>query len=72
MAPAGGCVVFVMSIAIIATALDKDAASQRRLSKRDSEGMRLKSFVMQTPTRALMKCPPIKARGWASGTSMAP
>jgi hypothetical protein len=46
VAPAGGCVVFVMSITIIATALDKDAASQRRLSKRDSEGMRLKSFVM--------------------------
>lgn len=56
----------------IAVAVERDAASQRSDSKRAWSGMRLNNFVMQTPMRALKKCPNINARGCASGLSTAP
>lgn len=72
VAPAGGCVVWVICITTMATAEDSDAASQRSELKRSWSGIRLNSLVMQMPTSALKKCPNMTARGCASGTSIAP
>jgi hypothetical protein len=65
-------VVPVSCMTTIAVAVESDAASQRSDWKRASSGMRLKSFVMQMPTKALKKWPNIKARGCARGLSIAP
>lgn len=72
VAPAGGCVVFVSCMATIATEADSDPASHRKESKRACVGRRPKSLVMQRPSNALMKCPPMRARGCARGDSMTP
>lgn len=72
VAPAGGCVVCVICITTMATAVDSDAASQRSELKRSWSGIRLNSFVMQMPTSALRKWPKMTERGCASGTSIAP
>lgn len=53
-------------------AVDSEAASQRKDSKRALSGIRLNSLVTQTPIRALMKWPKTRARGCASGLSMEP
>jgi hypothetical protein len=57
---------------VMAVAVERDAASQRKDSKRAVVGRRRKSFVMQRPVRAEKKCPPMRARGWARGTSILP
>ena len=72
VAPAGGCVVPVNCITTIAIAVESEAASQRRDSKRVWSGIRLNNFVMQMPIKALKKWPKIRARGCASGLSIAP
>lgn len=72
VAPAGGCVVPVNCMATMARAVDNEAASQRSDSNRAWSGIRLKSFVMQMPIKALKKWPKTRARGWASGASIAP
>lgn len=63
VAPAGGWVVPVSCITTMAIAVDNEAASQRRDSKRAWSGIRLNSFVTQTPINALKKWPKIKERG---------
>lgn len=64
--------VWVICMTTMATAEESDAASQRSELKRSSSGIRLKSFVIQMPTRADRKWPKIRARGWAKGASIAP
>lgn len=62
----------VNCMATIASAVDSEAASQRTDSKRAWSGIKLNSFVMQMPIRALKKWPKTRARGWARGASIAP
>lgn len=62
VAPAGGWVVSVTSMATTAMADDREAASQRNSWNLES-GRNSKSLVTQTPIKALMKWPKISARG---------
>lgn len=52
-------------------AVERDGGSQLTLVEMGELGSS-KSVVMMTPVKALRKWPPIRARGWASGLSMAP
>ena len=62
----------VSCMTTIARAVEREAASQRNDSKRSASGMRLNSFMMQIPIRALKKWPKTRARGCARGASMEP
>lgn len=62
----------VSCMTTMAVAVDNEAASQRRDSKRSWSGIKLNSLVMQIPIKALKKWPKIKERGCASGLSIAP
>ena len=63
VAPAGGCVVSVICMRTVANEAERDPASQRRSSRRCELCSSPKSFVIHTPTRAEIKCPPMRARG---------
>ncbi len=67
VAPAGGCVVLVNCIATIAVAVDSEAASHASwcglASVSCARSLRLKILVNTMPIKALMKWPPMTARG---------
>jgi hypothetical protein len=62
VAPAGGCVVRVNCIKAIAMAVEREGGSQLTLVGMVELG-KLNRLVMTMPVKALMKWPPISARG---------
>lgn len=67
--PPGGCTVPVYCMTTRATAMEREPASQRRLSKL---GDNWNKAVMQTPAMALITWPKKQLRGWLSGDSIEP
>lgn len=61
----------VNCIRAIAMAVEREGGSQLTLVEMAELG-KLNRLVMTMPVKALIKWPPIRARGWARGLSMLP